>query len=232
MIPGWAPGEHDTSKREAGYVLMETRLGFRDGDKIVARCVDLGIDLKGFDSHESAQEAVEREVEKRLEATLLEIRKEARPMKECPVCDALPGEPHKMSCRPQNREDAARKEQYTMSQQTPKNILLVYEEIPERTVIALLDRADLAAAGLSASEVASIHGNYRNNSETTEAQDEIHDKVWVCIFGEYDEAAEDHKPALWKDKIIFATDDESLCREGMPPSISGDTVIVHTGFAL
>lgn len=150
-------------------------------------------------------------------------------MKLCLVCGALPGQPHKLSCRPQNREDAERRKEYEMKTdpESTKSILLVYEEIPERTVIVLLNRADLAAAGLSASEVLSIHGNYCNSSETTEEQDRVHDKVSRAIF-----AARDSRPALWADKIIFRTDDESLCREGVPPEVNEGTIIVHTGFAL
>lgn len=117
-------------------------------------------------------------------------------------------------------------------QKTPKSILLVYEEIPERTVIALLNGADLAAANLSATEVASTHSQYLNNTDMSEAQQDLCNKVGFALLGEYDEDAEVLKSALWKDKIIFDTREPALCREGMPPEITGDTVVVHTGFAL
>jgi hypothetical protein len=150
---------------------------------------------------------------------------------ECPVCSALPGEPHKMSCRPQNRRDAEERRRYEMTTDT-KSILLIYEEIPQRTVIALLNGADLAAAGLSASEVMSLCGTYDNTVDLAKEKEEIHAKVHTAVFGEYNEDTEEQGPALWADKIIFRTDDEALCREGMPPEITGDTVVVHTGFAL
>lgn len=155
-------------------------------------------------------------------------------MGECLVCGALPGEPHKMSCRPQNRKDAERRKEREMKTdpESTKSILLVYEEIPERTVIALLDGADLAAAGLSARVLASIHGTYDNTTDMDDVKEEIHAKVYAAVFGEYDEGAETSKPALWKNKIIFDTADESLCREGLPPEVNEGTIIVHMGFAL
>jgi hypothetical protein len=113
-----------------------------------------------------------------------------------------------------------------------KSILLVYEKHLERTVIALLNGADLAAANLSTSDLASIHGTYDNTTDLSGDQEEIHAKVYAAIFGEYNEETETSEPALWKDKIIFRTDDESLCREGLPPEVNEGTIIVHTGFAL
>lgn len=57
------------------------------------------------------------------------------------------------------------------------NVLLVYEEIPERTVILYLNATDLEAAKLSYEEIASIHGTYVNSTDMDKAQEEIHDKV-------------------------------------------------------
>lgn len=117
----------------------------------------------------------------------------------------------------------------------PQRVLLVYEEIPERTVILYLGGTDLAEAGLTFAQLASIHGTYVNATEMTDAQQEIHDKVNQAIFGEWDEdrgIKDEAKPALWQSAKIFQTDDESLNKEGYPPKIDSGAIVVHCGFAL
>lgn len=122
-----------------------------------------------------------------------------------------------------------------MTESTPCNILLVYEEMPERTVIASLTLGDLVTVGLTLEDLASVHGSYMNATEMTDAQEKVHAKVSEAIFGKYDEDKEKNDPAAWASKIIFnMDDDEELNVEGKPPKIdvSGATLVVHMGFAL
>jgi hypothetical protein len=110
------------------------------------------------------------------------------------------------------------------------NVLLVYEEIPERTVILNLSATDLEAAKIAISEIASLHGLYVNSSDMTDEQHAVHDRVAEAIFGKYEDG--EHGPAIWGDKRIFQGDEPDLCKEGVPPMASGDFVVVHTGFML
>lgn len=74
MRPGWKAGPYNSARREIGAISKGTSWGTMRGDLHVATCSALGINLKGFDSHESAQGAVEAEVEKRLETALAALR--------------------------------------------------------------------------------------------------------------------------------------------------------------
>jgi hypothetical protein len=112
------------------------------------------------------------------------------------------------------------------------NILLVYEEIPERTVILYLNADDLAKADLTFVQLVSIHGTYVNNSDMTDDQQEIHDKVNQAIFGEWDVEKNSTKPALWQSAKIFQGDDENLNKESEPPKIDLGAIVIHCGFVL
>lgn len=111
-------------------------------------------------------------------------------------------------------------------------ILMIYEEIPDRTVILDLRDEDLKAAGLSRSDVADLHGRYVNLSDLTDAQQAISDRVSAAIFGEWKDDKKLEGPALWADRIIFRTDEPELGKEGFPPMACGDFVVIHTGFVL
>lgn len=113
-----------------------------------------------------------------------------------------------------------------------QRIILVYEEIPERTVILYLSLPDLEAAGLSYKDLVSIHGTYVNNSDIDDAQKEIHDRVSQAIFGEWIEATGSQVPALWQNRKIVQTNDDALSRVGVPPKIDLGAIVIHCGFAL
>ena len=118
-----------------------------------------------------------------------------------------------------------------------KNILLVYEEIPERTVILYLNATDLEAAKLSYEEIASIHGTYQNNSDLTQEQEKIHGKVSEAVFGPWNEEKRESDPAVWRSRIIFATGDVDMTERvpgvnDPPPKIDLGAIVVHCGFAL
>ena len=115
---------------------------------------------------------------------------------------------------------------------TPQNVLLVYEEIPDRAVILYLNGAHLAEAGITYEELASVHGFYQNATDMTETQEKILSKVGEAIFGVYDGEKRESSPALWQSAKIFQTDDEELNREGSPPKIDSGAIVVHCGFAL
>lgn len=117
-----------------------------------------------------------------------------------------------------------------------RRVLLVYEEIPERTVILYLSGEDLKAAKLSYEEIASIHGTYQNSSDLTEKQEAIHDKVNAAIFGPWNEEKGDSDPAVWQECRLFRSGDKNLNVEGKPPTIYPKidlgAIVIHCGFAL
>ena len=114
------------------------------------------------------------------------------------------------------------------------SVLLVYEEVPDRTVILLLNSEDLAQARLSYEEIASIHGTFVNSSEMSEAQrPAVHDKVSQAIFGEWIEEKNTQLPAIWESKKIYQSGEEHLCKEGLPPKIDpGNVMVIAAGFVL
>jgi hypothetical protein len=74
MRQGWKKGSYNSTRRQVGVIEMGTSYGMMHGDKFTASSSTLGVRMTGFDSHESAQEALEAEVEKKLEAAIRALR--------------------------------------------------------------------------------------------------------------------------------------------------------------
>lgn len=115
------------------------------------------------------------------------------------------------------------------------NTLLVYEEIPERTVILWLNDADLEAANITPSEIESIHSVYAGTVGTTKKEEKILAAVYEAVLGPWNEAKQDNDPALWAAKIVFKSGEEED-RAATPPRIgdfaTGDFKVIHTGIML
>lgn len=111
--------------------------------------------------------------------------------------------------------------------------LLIYEEVPERTVCLLLTNEDLVKAGLTPEQLASIHGTMMNTTDLTGVQEEIHTKIHERVFGPWNEEKGESDPAIWEGAIIYRTDEDGF-PDGVPAKLSevGDLVVVHTGFVL
>lgn len=70
MRPGWKMGKYSTARREVGVIQMGAHWGATRGDQYVGTCSALGLEVKGCESYEAAQEAIERLVEARLREAL------------------------------------------------------------------------------------------------------------------------------------------------------------------
>lgn len=114
------------------------------------------------------------------------------------------------------------------------SILLVYEQLPESTIILLIGDSDLAAAKISEAEIKNLHGVYSNTTGASKVQEKVHEKLYAAIFGLWDDEKDESGPALWKDRIVFQSDlEDEEANPGLPPTLNlGEVIIVHTGTVL
>lgn len=75
MRKGWKQMPYNSTRREVGPISMGTSYGMR-GERHTASCSAFSIRLTGFESHEEAQEAVEKEAAKRARSFLAALESE------------------------------------------------------------------------------------------------------------------------------------------------------------